>query len=140
MSWWEPYLDAWNAHDGAAVAAFMAEDGSYEDVALGKVHTGREDIAGWIDGMAGEFSSDYRFEPVSWVENGSSYAAEWVLVGTHDGSSPMLPATGRSYSIRGVSVGETENGRIKRNTDYWDMAGFLVQIGILPAPEAAAAP
>ena len=31
------YLDAWNAHDPAAVARYMAEDAIYEDVALGRV-------------------------------------------------------------------------------------------------------
>jgi hypothetical protein len=37
-----------------------------------------------------------------------------------------------------VSIGVLENGKIKANTDYWDMAQFLTQIGLMPAPEAAA--
>jgi len=133
--WWQPFLDAWNRHDGAGVAAFMAEDGSYEDVALGAKHTGRADIAAWIDGMAGELSSDYRLDPVSFVQNGDAYAGEWVLTGTQDGSGGALPGTGKRFSIRGVSIGVLENGKVKQNIDYWDMAGFLVQIGLMPAPE-----
>lgn len=135
--WWDSYLDAWNAHDGRAVASFMAEGGTYEDVALGEVHTGREDIAAWVDGMAPQLSSDYHFETVSIIQSGDAYAAEWVMSGTHDGSEGMLPATGKRFSIRGVSVGVLESGRIRRNVDYWDMAGFLSQIGMSPAPAAA---
>jgi len=137
--WWQPYLDAWNAHDGRAVAEWMAEDASYEDIALGEVHRGRADIAGWIDGMAAEFSSDFHFETVSAQQDGDAYCAEWVMSGTHDGASAALPATGKRYAIRGVSVGVLEGGKIKRNTDYWDMAGFLGQIGLFPTPEAASA-
>ena len=38
-------------------------------------------------------------------------------------------------SIDGLRIGVLENGKVKHNTDYWDMAGFLVQIGLMPAPE-----
>lgn len=32
----DAYLDAWNAHDSAAVARHMTDDAIYEDVALGR--------------------------------------------------------------------------------------------------------
>jgi steroid delta-isomerase-like uncharacterized protein len=138
-AWWEPYIDAWNAHDGAGVAAHMAEDGVYTDVALGESHTGRADIRDWINGMATQFSSDYRFVTTSFQQSGSAYAAEWTMTGTHDGPAGPLPPTGKAFTILGVSIGTLDSGgRIARNTDYWDMASFLGQVGMLPAPEAAA--
>lgn len=42
------------------------------------------------------------------------------------------PATGNRFSVRGVSVLELERGKIRRISDYWDMAAFLRQLGILP--------
>jgi len=36
--WFHQYFDATNGHDGARVVAFMAENATYEDVALGVVH------------------------------------------------------------------------------------------------------
>ena len=36
-AFFDAYLDAWNAHDAAAVARHMADDAIYEDVALGRV-------------------------------------------------------------------------------------------------------
>ena len=33
--------------------------------------------------------------------------------------------------------GEFEGDKIKRNSDYWNMAEFLAQVGILPQPPSA---
>ena len=35
-AFFDAYLDAWNAHDAAAVARQMADDAIYEDVALAR--------------------------------------------------------------------------------------------------------
>jgi hypothetical protein len=43
-----------------------------------------------------------------------------------------LPATGRKFAVRGVSVGRLEGGKIKENTDYWNMVELLSQLGMLP--------
>ena len=138
MAWSTEYLDAWNSHDGERIASFMAQDATYADVALGLIHRGQSDIAAWINTMEPEFSSDYSFDPVYDVVTDTGYVIEWVLKGTHNGTSPQLPATGKPYAIHGVSVGELERGKIKRNTDYWNMMEFLIQIGAMPDPAAAA--
>jgi ketosteroid isomerase-like protein len=52
--------------------------------------------------------------------------------GTHDGQTGPVPATGKSYEIHGVSVGTLQGGKIESNRDYWSLAEFLVQVGILP--------
>jgi len=43
------YLDAWNAHDPAAVARYMADDAIDEDVALGRVLHGPSEIAKFVE-------------------------------------------------------------------------------------------
>jgi steroid delta-isomerase-like uncharacterized protein len=132
--WMQPYLDAWNSRDGSQVAAFMAEDATYEDLALGQLHSGRDAIATFAAGTA-EFSKDYRFDSVSEQSSGDSYALEWEFTGTHTGDAGPIPATNKPFKIRGVSVGRLDSeGKIKQNRDYWNMADFLVQIGILPPP------
>ena len=135
MAWYDDYLAAWDTHEGQKVVSFMTPDAVYTDVALGEEHKGQADIATWIDGMADTLSSDYRFEPVSGQDNGSSYALEWVMRGTHDRANAQLPATGKQFAIRGASVGTLRDGKIERNTDYWSMTEFLIQIGVMPAPE-----
>jgi len=136
--WWDEYVKAWNSHDGRAVAAFMTLDGVYVDAPIGARNEGRDAIAAWIDSIGPTLSSDFTFESVSFIQSGDRYAAEWITAGTHDGSSPGMPATGRQFAIHGVSIGELEDGKIRRNTDYWNMVEFLIQLGAMPAPEGAA--
>ena len=64
------YLDAWNAHDPAAVARHMADDAIYEDVALGRVLHGPSEIASFVE-EATRSSSDFRFEVVSLLMAGT---------------------------------------------------------------------
>ncbi|MBV9546109.1 MAG: hypothetical protein JO020_22465 [Chloroflexi bacterium] len=59
------------------------------------------------------------------------------MIGTYDRSGPT-PATNKPFEVRGVSIGELQQGKIRRNTDYWNMAEFPGAIGMLPAPLAAA--
>ena len=137
VTWATDYLNAWSSHDSEQIVSFMAPDATYTDVALGQAHRGRADIAAWIEHMVPEFSSNYSFEPVYEHVTDSAYVLEWVMKGTHDGSSPQLPASGRQFAIHGASVGELEGGVIRRNTDYWNMLEFLVQIGAMPEPASA---
>ena len=44
-AFFDEYLAAWNAHDPAAVARYMADDAIYEDVALGRVLHGPSEIS-----------------------------------------------------------------------------------------------
>lgn len=46
-AFFDAYLDAWNAHDAAAVARHMADDAIYEDVALGRDVVGRHPSDRW---------------------------------------------------------------------------------------------
>jgi steroid delta-isomerase-like uncharacterized protein len=55
---------------------------------------------------------------------------EWIFSGTD--ANPGLHGTGKKFSVRGVSVVEIEGRRIARETDYWDLATLLRQIGLLP--------
>ena len=134
-SWLYDYLDAWNTLEGKRVGEWMTDDAVYEDVALSQIHEGRAAIEAFVDGVK-DFSSDIRFEPVSEFTTDTNYAAEWDMIGTHDGDGAGLPATGKPFRIRGVSVGTRRDGKIAQNRDYWDMASFLVQIGVMPAPPA----
>jgi len=134
-SWMSEYLDAWNSHNGEKVAAFMADEVIYEDLALGQVHEGREAVAAFVQ-TSDDFSKDHQFLSVSELASGDRYTLEWEMVGTNTGEAGGLPATNKPFRIRGVSVGTLDAmGKIKHNRDYWNMADYLVQVGILPAPQ-----
>jgi len=72
-------------------------------------------------------------ETVSMQQSGERYAFEWELRGTNTGAAVGLPATNKQFRIRGVSIGEVEaDRRITHNRDYWNMADYLAQVGIMP--------
>ena len=52
--------------------------------------------------------------------------------GTHLGTLMNIPASGRSVSVRGVSVFTLAAGQVSRATYIWDVAGLLRTIGLLP--------
>jgi steroid delta-isomerase-like uncharacterized protein len=137
MGFAERYYGAWNSHDAKQVAELMADDVLFEDLALGVVHNGREAVAEFAAESA-TFSSDYRFKVVTSQESGDNYCIEWEMSGTNDGAGAGLPATGKPYLIRGVSVGVLASGKVKRNRDYWNAADFMTQIGLVPPPAASA--
>ena len=105
-AFFDAYLDAWNAHDAAAVARHMADDAIYEDVALGRVLHGPSEIASFVE-EATRSSSDFRFEVVSLFTAGTDYAHEWVMVETNDREVRGLPPTGRSFCVRGRRLGSS---------------------------------
>jgi steroid delta-isomerase-like uncharacterized protein len=67
--------------------------------------------------------------------DGNRWAGEWTMSGVHTGDAPGLPATGKPFKISGGGFGEVREGKIVRTTQYWNMAEFLIQVGVMPAPE-----
>jgi steroid delta-isomerase-like uncharacterized protein len=133
--WINDYLDAWNSHDGRRVAHFMADDVTYEDLAGGATYHGRDEIAGYVE-QTHDWSGDYCFVTVSTQSSGSSYAIEWEMLGTNTGNFGAFGSTGKPYRIRGVSIGQLdEGGRIQSNRDYFNVADYLAQVGLFTPPE-----
>ncbi len=129
--WVERYLEAWNSHDGARVAAFMADDVTYEDLAQGALYQGRAAVEAYVEATHA-FSTDYRFLTISAQSDADQYAIEWEMLGTNNGEAGGIPPTNKEYRIRGVSVGRVnEEGRIRSNRDYWNFADYVTQVGLL---------
>ncbi|MBW8793170.1 MAG: nuclear transport factor 2 family protein [Streptomyces sp.] len=133
-SWVKKYVDACNRHDSQAVVDMMSEDIQVVDTAFGGTFKGKDAVKALIDGMDASLSSDYVFTLGKVVESGDSYSFEWVLSGTHDRANPDLgiPATGKWFECPGVTIGVRTDGLITENRDYWNLAGFLMQTGLLP--------
>jgi len=110
----------------------MTGDGVYEIKPSGRVltrHTINKAVA-----TRHRMSSDLSLEYLSTQQDGNWYAAQWRATGTHNGPIDefSLPASGRSFTVEGASIGVTEGGKIKRHTEYWNMTALLDQIGISP--------
>ena len=56
---------------------------------------------------------------------------EWIWSGTQTGDiEGVIEATGKKFSIRGVSVLEFQDGLIKRHSDYYNAGRLLYQLGV----------
>jgi steroid delta-isomerase-like uncharacterized protein len=133
---WSAYHEAWNRHDGEAVASFFTDDGVYADQTLGLRHQGKEAIKDFVNTSEHNFSSDLHINQLDMFTTDDRYALVWDMTGTHDRSSQdsSMLATGKRFTIRGASIGLLEGGKIKQNTDYWNMVEFLAEVGLMPAP------
>jgi len=126
---------AWSSYDMEKVASLYTDDIVYEDIAFGSIKRGKEELRAFIKECFVMFS-DWKTEVKSSVISGDWGYSEWIWSATHTGNHPKLPATGKRFSIRGASVYELKEGKIKRKTDYYNLVDFLQQIGIklIPAP------
>jgi steroid delta-isomerase-like uncharacterized protein len=132
---------AWSAHDaGVSLARLYTGDATHEEVPSGTVFRGPAAIAGYARSHFAAFP-DVRLDLRSGFAAGDWAAAEWVYGGAYTGSLPGLPpGTGRRFSVRGAAIFELQGEKIRRSASYFDFYTLLVQLGVLPAPEAAATP
>lgn len=63
------------------------------------------------------------------IVRGNQLTVEWVASGTHAGDYPGIAATGRSFSIPGVTVVVRQGGKIVRESLYYDMHEVRRQLG-----------
>ena len=75
-----------------------------------------------------ESQPDLNWHLTTVVEAGQAVAAEWTWTSTFTGDSPDGPVVRKRVSGRGASVAVIENGRIKRLTDYYDIASFFPKV------------
>jgi len=125
------FIDAWNSHDEARITALCTAEVTYEDVAMGKVCHGQDDLTAFVR----EGGSDFRFVTLSEQAGNDRYAIEWECEGRHTGSVPGFPATNKPFRFRGASIGRLDaHGKILENRDYWNLADFMAQVGSPPTP------
>ena len=122
------WIAAWNSHDVERVLDVFTEDVVYEDVAFGVVNHGAAELRAFA---AANFAAvpDFRVELVESSVKGGRGTIEWMLSGTDVG----LFKTGKRFSVRGVAVIELDGHRISRNSDFFDLATVLRQVGVLPS-------
>ncbi len=129
------WLDAWNRHDGAALAGLCTEDVEFYDPAIGTIR-GREEVANWV-GICTRAFPDYRFEepePAYISRDRPKAIAPWRMVATNTGplDPPGFAATGKPCVIDGVDHWWFRDGLVERYRADYDLNGALRQLGLVP--------
>jgi len=121
----DAYVRAWNQHDSVALDTLLAPDGIHEDVAQNYRGVGPKAVINFMRGVI-KSQPDYKWTVTNEVEDGDVVALEWKWTSTYSG--PDLAGkkiTNKRMSGRGTSFAEVDNGKIKRFTDYYDMASYF---------------
>ena len=63
------------------------------------------------------------------IARGEQVVVEWTATGVHSGNLHGLAATGRTYTLKGVTVVLRHNGKIVRESIYYDAAELNRQLG-----------
>ncbi len=129
----DDYLAAWNAHDSIAAAALLAEDASYYDSSVGTAVQGREAAKTQvIDAFLNAATDANWVRDETAVVDGDHGAFEWTFSGTNTGDwSDGTAATGKPFSLEGMTMITVTNGEIATQSDYYDALGFYTQLGLM---------
>ncbi len=128
----EDWIRHWSSHDMDRLLPLFTDDVVYEDVTMGAGNHGKNELRAFGEGFFTAFP-DVTFELTSRFATGSQGGVEWVMRGTHRGDMPGMPATNKHAEVRGASIFEFAGDKIRRCSDYWDMATMLKQLGLMSA-------
>jgi len=126
----EAWAADWTSHDVDHLLSLFTDDCLYEDVTFGVVNHGKAELEAFAAGIFAAFP-DFKVELETRFTAGDRAAIEWTISGTHKGDLPGMAATNKTFSIRGSTIIELRSGKIRRNSDYWDLATFLKQVGLM---------
>jgi steroid delta-isomerase-like uncharacterized protein len=122
---------AWSSSDAETLLPLFADGVVFEDVTLGAVNHGKNALRDFATGVFAAFA-DLKFELKSRfaTADGKSGAIEWIMRGRQTKDFPGLPATNKPFEVRGATVVEFTDGKISRDSDYWDLVTYMKQVGL----------
>ena len=121
----------WSSGNLDQLLSVFSDNVTYEDVPLGVVFHGKEELRAFAKGFFNGFP-DLKAVIVTTVVNGDRGASEWTFAGTQTGDMPNMPASNKRMDLRGMSTYEFASGKIKRKIDYWDVGTMMRQLGFAP--------
>jgi steroid delta-isomerase-like uncharacterized protein len=128
-------FEAFNRHDASAFAACYSRDAVIADPQFSEPLKGATAIAKDIGDWFGSFP-DIGARLTRTVFDGTTYAAEWSMSGTHKGPlvtpEGQVPATGRPIRLVVITMGRVDtDGRIVEERRSYDLAAILSQLGLM---------
>jgi steroid delta-isomerase-like uncharacterized protein len=130
---------AWNSGSPDRMAALFTADGVYEDLAFQTTFRGPEGVATWVS-ITTRSIRDARVEVLDAFRRGDRVAVRWTFSGRDTGAfAPGLPPTAGAFSVPASSLFELRGGKLRRVTDFYNLADLLRQVG-LPAGAYTPAP
>ena len=115
------YMSAWNAHDSAKAAQYLANDVVYYDAASGAPVKGKNNAEKEVIGAFIKAVPDLTWKMTSKpVYDHDTIAFRWEFSGKNSGEWAGNPATNNQIKFEGVSYITVNNGKITWQGDYYD--------------------
>lgn len=125
---------AFNAHDIDQVMTYCTEDVVMDYAVFGATpFVGKEQVATFFRAILQAFPDFNDTEQLA-LASSNIVVTECAVTETHQGAWGSIPATGRPVKGTHMAIFEFEGYMINKMTVYDDQAGFLVQVGAMPAP------
>ena len=137
----EEMIAAINAHNIDRYVAHVGDDIITTNLSRPEPERGKTAVRQFLQGAFAAFS-DYTIVIKNRTVTEDTIVTEINFGGTHDGPLHLgpdqaLPATGRKISVEGIYVNTMRGGRVVESRQYPNMLGLMMQLGVIPAPEAA---
>jgi steroid delta-isomerase-like uncharacterized protein len=124
-----------NAHDaGAALDELVAGDFVEQNPLPGQ-GPGRAGLAGVLTGMFTAFP-DLRWTLRDTIAEDDRIMTLSTWTGTRRGPFMGIAATGRTVSVESWTLDRYRDGQLTESRIIMDVAGMLMQLGVIPAPAA----
>jgi steroid delta-isomerase-like uncharacterized protein len=129
-------MAAWDRHDVAAFVDLLAPDFVWTDLTLPEPMRSRDQARQYMQAWFTAFP-DMRVKQTNRVVGDDAVAAEVEFTGTNSGPMMMggmeIPPTGKSVLARGSYFARVEHGKIVRFSSHPDVAGMMMQLGLMPS-------
>lgn len=126
------YFEAVTARDLDSMIAHL-DDEVIEDITPVGILRGTGEVREFFSQLFGAFP-DFEFTVEQTCASPQLVAVQWRATGTFRGAPFQgIEPTGKRVEIRGCDCLEIDEGKITRNTAYYDGAAFARGLGLLPA-------
>ena len=122
------FEEVWNDRNIAAIDELMAADYVHHDPQSPKFSDGRDGYKQLVAYYLNAFP-DSHFTIDQEVQEGDTIVTRWTVNGTHRGDLPMLPASGKTFSVTGITVARLKDGKFVESWNNWDALGLMQQLG-----------
>jgi steroid delta-isomerase-like uncharacterized protein len=122
------FEEVWNDKNIAAIDEIVAAEYVHHDPQTPKFSDGREGYKQLVAYYLNAFP-DSHFTIDQEIQEGDTVVTCWTVTGTHKGDLPTLPASGKTFSVTGISVARLQDGKFLESWNNWDALGLMQQLG-----------
>jgi steroid delta-isomerase-like uncharacterized protein len=129
------FIATGNEHNVSKVLPLLDEHVSLTSMPTNKTYQGHQGFTEYLSKWL-TASPDFRAEVTSVVATDDKCVIEFTCRGTHAGplelAGKSYPATNKRFELKLSETCEIANGKLMKIRSYFDAAGMLTQLGLMP--------